>query len=420
MVALRQLPLFLLPTFLVPLIIASHVVLAVRLAHSLMGARMTRIAIVVLLAVMTGGCVTLTPLQRDSVEDVQRFADATTTAYKLAPIRLTIEPATNLGIGGRYRQGNFFLNQTQLSSGGLTALVAHELAHYVLGHDAALTGAASTAEYVKLQEQRELDANAKAVEILVRVKSLSERQALTTMVVFLERAAAHQARGNPNPQGHRSPAEEIADLKQRFPGLDTARPPAPGPAVAMPVAVPVASTAGAPAPVWKAGDQWTFWWASPGGSGTFTWTMDREVREAGEDSYVIRLGSQREFFVRKSDLAVQLERTSGEVTVRYTPPEGRYPWPLAVGAEREMKGTREDIKARTIDPRDQLCRVEGEESLTLRVGTFQTFRVVCRTTPSGRAILQLWYSPEVKNWIKEWRAVTDGVLERELVSYSVK
>ena len=63
------------------------------------------------------------------------------------PIRLTIEPATNLGIGGRYRQGNFYLNETQLNSGGLTALVAHELAHYVLGHDGLLSGAASTAEY---------------------------------------------------------------------------------------------------------------------------------------------------------------------------------------------------------------------------------------------------------------------------------
>jgi len=416
MLALQRLPLILLPTFLVPLIIASHVVLAVRLARSPMGAHMNRIAIVLALTVLTGGCVTLTPVQRDQVAEVQQFADATTAAYKLPPIRLTIEPATNLGIGGRYRQGNFYLNETQLTSGGLTALVAHELAHYVLGHDGLLSGAASTAEAVRMQEERELDANAKAVEILVRVKGLSERQALTTIVVFLERVQIHQAKGNPNAQGHRSPAEEIADLKRRFPSLDTARPPAPGPVEV----VPVATTAGVPAPVWKAGDQWTFWWASPAGSGTFRWTIDREESSQGEDSYVIKLGTQREFFVRRSDLAVQMEKTSGEVTVRYTPPEARYPWPLALGAEREVKGTREEIKPPKVDTRNQICRVEGEESLTVQAGTFRSSRVVCRNKPSGQPMLQLWYSPEVKNWIKEWRSVPDGVLERELISYTLR
>src|SRR5262245_56842672 len=104
------------------------------------------IVVVLSLVCLFGGCVSLTPLQQDYVADIQRFAEATTTAYKLPPIRLSIEPATNLGIGGRYRQGNFYLNEIMLNSGGLTALVAHELAHYVLGHDSFPTGAASMAE----------------------------------------------------------------------------------------------------------------------------------------------------------------------------------------------------------------------------------------------------------------------------------
>src|SRR5262245_37728250 len=111
------------------------------------GARMNWIAIVLALAVMTGGCVSLTPVQRDRVAEIQQFADATTTAYKLPSIRVTIDRATNLGIGAYYRQGNFYLNETQLDSGNVTTLVAHELAHYVLGHDTLLTGAATQAEY---------------------------------------------------------------------------------------------------------------------------------------------------------------------------------------------------------------------------------------------------------------------------------
>jgi hypothetical protein len=374
------------------------------------------IVVVVALAFLAGGCVTLTPVQRDSVADVQRFADATTAAYKLPSIRLTIEPATNLGIGGRYRQGNFYLNETQLNTGGLTALVAHELAHYVLGHDSVLSGAASMAEMVRMQQLRELDANAKAVEILVRVKGLSERQALTTMVIKLRSAQAHQMRGNPNAPGHLPPAEEIADLLARFPAVDIAAPPVTRPIDTVPAA------AGDPirVPAWKEGDQWTYWWSNPTGAGTFVWTMDREESIDGHDDYVVKLGTQREFFIRKSDLAVHLEKTSGEVQVRYTPPELRYPWPLTVGAEREEKVVRDQAKPPTVETRPQICQVEAEESVTVRAGTFRTFKVACRNKPGGDPTLRAWYSPEVRNWVRDWRPVKDGALERELISYTVR
>jgi len=376
------------------------------------------IVVVLTLVSLTGGCVTLTPVQRDAVVDVQHFADATTNTYKLTPIRLTIEPATNLGIGGRYRQGNFYLNETQLGSGGRDALVAHELAHYVLGHDSLLSGAATMAEAVRMQELRELDANAKAVEILVRAKGLTERQALTMMVLYLRGAMAYQTRtGSPNPQGHRPVAEEIADLQARFPGVEVGA----APVTRAMDTITVSSAEPVRAPIWKAGDQWTYWWANPTGAGTFRWSVDREETVDGQEDYVVRLGTQREFFYRKSDLAVHLEKTSGEVQVRYTPSEPRYPWPLTVGAEKhEEKITRDQTKPPSVETRSQTCRVESEESVTVRAGTFRTFKVECRSKPGGDPTFRAWYSPEVKNWIRDWRPVKDGALERELISYTLR
>jgi len=372
------------------------------------------IAAVVALAFLAGGCVTLTPVQRDTVADVQRFADATTAAYKLPPIRVTIDRATNLGIGAYYRQGNFYLNETQLDTGNVTALVAHELAHYVLGHDAPLTGAATLAESAQKQELRELDANAKAVEILVRVKGLSERQALTMMLVRRRGLMASQQRGSPITPGHRPAAEEIADLRARYSGVDLELP-APRPLDPIP-----ASTAEPiQAPAWKPGDQWTFWSVSPTVSSTFVWTVDREERVDGQDDYVVRLGTQREFFVRKSDLAVHLEKTSGEVQVRYTPADARYPWPMAVGAERKETFTREQTKPATTEARTQTCRVEAEESVPTQAGTFRAFKVTCRDA-KNEPTLHAWYSPEVKNWVRDWRPVKDGALERELISYILR
>jgi hypothetical protein len=221
---------------------------------------------------------------------------------------------------------------------------------------------------------------------------------------------ALQQRGAPITPGHRPAAEEIEDLIARYPGVDL-EPPAPRPLQTM-----LPSTAEPPA--WKPGDQWSFWTVSPTVSSTFVWTVDREERVDGQDDYVIRLGTQREFFVRKSDLAIHLEKTSGAVQVRYTPPDARYPWPMTVGAERTETFTREQITPPTSDARTQTCRVEAEESLTTQAGTFRAFKVTCRDAKS-EPTLRAWYSPEVKNWIRDWRPVKDGAQERELISYTL-
>jgi len=64
--------------------------------------------------------------------------------------------------------------------------------------------------------------------------------------------------------------------------------------------------------------------------------------------------------------------------------------------------------------------VEAEESLTVPAGTFRAFRVACRNKQTGQLILQAWYSPEVKNWVRDWRLVKDGALERELIAYKLR
>jgi len=125
--------------------------------------RRLRLALVPsLLVFVAAGCVSLTPVQQGTVAEVQRFADATAAAYGLMRIPVTIQAGTNLGIGGVYRQGNFYLNADMLDSGHLTAVVAHELGHYVLGHEP-ISGV-SMAEVLRAQEPKELDANAKAVD----------------------------------------------------------------------------------------------------------------------------------------------------------------------------------------------------------------------------------------------------------------
>lgn len=134
-------------------------------------------ALVLMLALACAGCVSLTPQQADRLAEMQRFADKTTALYRMPSIRISVQPSTNLNIGAIYRQGNVLVNVRMLDSPHLIKLMAHELGHYVLGHDSIIPQAVSQAEW--------------------------------------ERAA--QTRGAPLTPGHLPASSELADLLARFP-----------------------------------------------------------------------------------------------------------------------------------------------------------------------------------------------------------
>jgi Zn-dependent peptidase ImmA (M78 family) len=175
-----------------------------------------RLPVVLAASLLLAGCVSLTPQQRAKVDEIQTFADRTTKIYDLPGVRISIQAATNLNIGAMYRQGNIFVNVRMLDSRNLTKVIAHELGHYVLGHEPAAS-VSSQAEWQRAQEQRELDANAKAVEILVRAKGMAQRDAVRMVAEALERAQRAVDRGAPLTPGHLTPAEELVDLRARFP-----------------------------------------------------------------------------------------------------------------------------------------------------------------------------------------------------------
>jgi hypothetical protein len=169
----------------------------------------------VALALANAGCVTLTPSEQQAVTEVRAMADATARAYGVA--RISVLVGSNVeGVGGSYRQGLFTLSTPMLRSRHRDSIVAHELAHYLLGHDRPLAGTLAL-DRQREQELRELDANAKAVEILVRVRGLTEEQAVSLvydhLLVFRRAVAANRT---VVPWGHRLPCDEMHDLLARF------------------------------------------------------------------------------------------------------------------------------------------------------------------------------------------------------------
>ena len=165
---------------------------------------------------LLAACSTLTPAQDRSLAEVRVFADDTARLYGLPPIHVLVNHNPE-GPVAAYRRGFFTVSRLVLSSEFRDAIVAHELGHYVLGHDAPLPGDTPEAR-LRLREQRELDANVMAVEILGRVKPMPEDQALRSVYIYLLNVHQRLMRvPTEDLLGHRPPCEEIADLLARFP-----------------------------------------------------------------------------------------------------------------------------------------------------------------------------------------------------------
>ena len=177
---------------------------------------MRRLACALVLGWLTSGCVSLTPAQQRGADEVRAMAEEITRVFGVR--RISVVMGDNMeGVGGTYRHGLFTITTAMLTSRHRDSIVAHELAHYLLGHDRPLAGTLSL-DWQREQELRELDANAKAVEVLVRVRRLSEQEALS--VVYEHLLAFNRlvvARRTVIPWGHRAPCEEIADLLGRLP-----------------------------------------------------------------------------------------------------------------------------------------------------------------------------------------------------------
>jgi hypothetical protein len=178
--------------------------------------RPSRLAGLVAVAALLAGCFSMSPAQNKSLDEVRAFADDTARLYGLPQIHVLVSHNPDSPVGS-YRRGFLAVNQLVLRSEFRDAIVAHELAHYVLGHDAALAAPTPEARLAERQ-QRELDANAKSVEILTRVRGVPEDQALRMAYSYLLNVHRRLQRSpGEDLLGHRTPCEEIADLLARYP-----------------------------------------------------------------------------------------------------------------------------------------------------------------------------------------------------------
>ena len=180
-------------------------------------------AAAVLGVVVTAGCATvgppLTADQQQGLAAAIDFAEATGRLYGAG--RIPVVAGQTSGFGALWRNGTVLIAPRALTADWRDALLAHELGHAVLGHGTgaapALRGRRAGRGPVAQLVPQELEANAKAVEILTRVKGWSERRSLRAVYWWLLGQHREQQAGRPAVPGHLPACAEIRDLLARFP-----------------------------------------------------------------------------------------------------------------------------------------------------------------------------------------------------------
>ncbi len=132
-----------------------------------------------LLLLLLAGCTTLTPAQQESVEAAQRFLDQTSKAYDVQKVTLMLGSAgrgdaATIRPGGLVTMGYDYLAYPDVRD----KILAHEMGHLILGH----TDRPSSSR--DETEQREIDADIKAVEILQRVRGMTEPRAFSLVAAY--------------------------------------------------------------------------------------------------------------------------------------------------------------------------------------------------------------------------------------------
>lgn len=166
----------------------------------------------------------LTAEEEASFQSIRDFVGATAQRYRMVS---TLEVSVASWVGNpslptyasspAVKTGNqLFLNRRLLRASNRDLVIATALAYEILRGPGQAT---SLADRQRERQQMALDANAKAVDILIQVKGMSEQAALDQMYAWLlgmHRAAA--ASGRLSEPGTARPCDAIGDLLRRYPG----------------------------------------------------------------------------------------------------------------------------------------------------------------------------------------------------------
>jgi hypothetical protein len=174
----------------------------------------------------------------------------------------------------------------------------------------------------------------------------------------------------------------------------------------------------AEAPVLRVGDIWTYQTASGG-------SFKLEVAQVTDEGYVIALkGTNTSNIFDPKTLNLKFSIAGSNKTKAEGPWRNALDFPIFVGKKWEHSATQLWRGNRIVG--STYYHVEALEDVQTPAGTFKAFRILAKSSLSQTEKrdywMKLWYSPEVKFWIKrEWdKDIKLQAVDAVLAGYKLK
>ena len=173
-----------------------------------------------------------------------------------------------------------------------------------------------------------------------------------------------------------------------------------------------------PKPEWKVGYQWQYALRGLGVKGTFLNEVVREEISDGIPTYILRIG-RNEYPHTKDMLSVLATLSGGKTISKNNPPLAPLAWPLEVGKQWRNNFVVESAEQKPSQRIDMETVVAGVERVNVPAGAFEAFRIESYAFRTGELISEQWYAPQAKWFVKSKIYRQEGVIEQELVSFTV-
>jgi hypothetical protein len=171
-------------------------------------------------------------------------------------------------------------------------------------------------------------------------------------------------------------------------------------------------------PQWKTGYRWQYLFTAAGIKGTVINQVTREETFEQSPSYVLTIG-KNEYPHAKNSLRVLATLSGGKVTSKNVPPSQPLAWPLEVGKQWRNDYVAEEPEQRRAERIDTEVVVAAIEEIRVPAGTFEAFRVETYDAQTGELILEQWYAPRARWFVKSKIYREEGPLVQELVAYKL-
>jgi hypothetical protein len=171
-------------------------------------------------------------------------------------------------------------------------------------------------------------------------------------------------------------------------------------------------------PEWKAGYRWQYLFAAPGVKGTVSNLVAREEVFEKSPSYVLAIG-KNEYPHAKGTLAVLATLSDGKTIGRNDPPSQPLAWPLGTGKQWRNSYVAEETERRRTQRIDTEVLVAALEEVRVPAGIFEAFRVETYDSQTGELILEQWYAPRARWFVKSRIYRDEGPLEQELIGFKL-